>query len=187
MLPCCLKNHQRICIQHLCSTTLRVCFTSLVPTAKLRTKKMHLKTFSIKQHDMFAINMDKQCNLINDLKWGTLKVQRIKSSLCIMYKIHHEFVNITLNEYMHLTINNDPYQNQLPSTNTRFYLSLLIKIPFHHSFSPRTILLWNSLSPNLIDQSSLDNFRNLLNDINFNNFMQIIVLFVTPYVQSSPL
>ena len=40
-------------------------------------------------------------NLTNDLKWVML---------CIMYKIHHGFVNIPLNEYSYLTINNNPYQ-----------------------------------------------------------------------------
>ena len=80
-----------------------------------------------------------------------------------MYKIHHQLVNIPLNEYT------------LPSTiiHTRGshqhkVLPILTnKNPFHHSFLSRTIPLGNSLPPNLINQSSLDDFRNLLNDINF--------------------
>ena len=33
----CFKNHQRISIQHFCSTTFRVCFNSLVPMERLVT------------------------------------------------------------------------------------------------------------------------------------------------------
>ena len=103
-------------------------------------------------------------NLINDLKWDTLKVRRIKSSLCLMYKIYHGLVNIPLNEYTlqsTITHTRNSHQHKI--------LSILAnKNSFHYSFLPRTIPFWNSLPPNLIDQPSLDDFRNLLNDIDFN-------------------
>ena len=73
-------------------------------------------------------------------------------------------INIPLNEYT------------LPSTIThargshqnKIFPILANKNDFHSSLLPRITPLWNSLSLNLIDKPSLDNFRNLLNDIDFN-------------------
>ena len=46
------------------------------------------------KHDMFSVT-----SLINDLKWDTLKLRRIKSSLCMTYKIHYGLVKISLYQY----------------------------------------------------------------------------------------
>ena len=89
---------------------------------------------------------------------------QIKPIFNVMYKIHHGLVNFPLNEYT--------LQSTITHTrNSHQYKILLIhtnKNPFHYSFLPIIIPLWNSLPTNLIDQSSLDDFINLLNDIDFN-------------------
>ena len=75
-------------------------------------------------------------NLINDLKWDALKVRRIKSSLCIMYKIHHALVNIPLNEYtLQSTITHTRNSHQ-----HKILPILANKNPSQYSFLPRTIL-----------------------------------------------
>ena len=95
---------------------------------------------------------------------GHLKSMKNQIKLiCIMY---HGLFNIPLNEYtLQSTITHTRHSHQ-----HKILPILANKNPFHHFFLPRTMPLWNSLPPNLIDQSSLDNFRNLLNDIDFNFF-----------------
>ena len=78
-----------------------------------------------------------------------------------MYKIHHRLVNIPLNEYTLLSA----IAHTRGSHQYKILPILTNKNSFHHSFLPRTIPLWNSLPPDLT--VLLDDFRNLLNDIDF--------------------
>ena len=102
-------------------------------------------------------------NLIKLLNWDTLKVRRIKSSLCMMYKIHYGLVKFPLYQYVSpstITHTRRSHQYKILSLSA-------LKNSFHYSFLPRTIPLWNNLPSHLIDHSSMDHFRSQLNDINF--------------------
>jgi len=46
------------------------------------------------KHSMVSVT-----SLISDIKWDTLKLCRIKSSLCTVYKIHHGLVKFPLYQY----------------------------------------------------------------------------------------
>jgi len=102
-------------------------------------------------------------SLINDLKWDTLKLHRIKSSLCIMHKIHHGLVKFPLYQYASPSM----ITHTRKSHQHKIYPLSANKNSFYYSFLPQTTPLWNNLPPNLINQSSLNHFRTLLDNIDF--------------------
>ena len=129
--------------------------------------------------------------------WGL--VSSILNGLCskfsllifLQFQIHQSFVlystihaiiyvckYVTVHTYIHITV---------ALALTPFLIQLTTGTDYYLKFLPRAVLLWNSLPPNLIGQSSLDDFRNLLNDRFWLYYLHNCIIFVIPCVQSSPL
>jgi hypothetical protein len=102
-------------------------------------------------------NTSSVTSMLNHLNWNTLENRRNINRVTMLYKITHNLVAIDHNLYlvkqpiMH-TRNSNILQYQLFNTRTNY---------FKHSFSPHTVVLWNSLSHATLMASTLDQFKSL--------------------------
>jgi hypothetical protein len=92
--------------------------------------------------------------MLHQLQWPILEQRREVARLCVMYKALDGSIAITLPPQVQYqqraTRNFHPKCFIRMSTNTDSYM---------YSFVPRTIVSWNSLPPDLLDQGSLGSFR----------------------------
>ena len=86
-------------------------------------------------------------DMLSDLKWDTLELRRKKNRLTVMYKLSHNLVDITTEEYLipnseKRTRNSHAFKYRLPEVS---------KDVFKFSFFPRSIREWNSLPADLVN------------------------------------
>ena len=94
-------------------------------------------------------------DMLSDLKWDTLALRRKKNRLTVMYKLSHNLVDITTEEYLipnseKRTRNSHAFKYRLPEVS---------KDVFKFSFFPRSIREWNSLPADLVNCKSLPDFK----------------------------
>ena len=95
-------------------------------------------------------------SLINDLNWQSLQLRRFNLKLIMMYKITHNLVSIPKDHYL------------TPCTSSTRHHNYTYKLPYSRinshlfSFFPSTIRLWNSLDSELVNQGTLQRFKNSL-------------------------
>ena len=94
-------------------------------------------------------------DMLSDLKWDTLELRRKKNRLTVMYKLSHNLVDITTEEYLipnseKRTRNSHAFKYRLPEVS---------KDVFKFSFFPRSIREWNSLPADLVNCKSLPDFK----------------------------
>ncbi|KAH3736739.1 hypothetical protein DPMN_043312 [Dreissena polymorpha] len=92
--------------------------------------------------------------MLHTLQWNTLAHRRMTNSLIMLYKTHHQLVNV---DHCHLT----PTRNLnflIPQSRTQYHMN---------SYFTRTIRYWNGL-PYLVKSSpDLDSFKARLGEIKF--------------------
>ena len=97
---------------------------------------------------------------LNHLNWPLLEHRRKVNRLTLMYKTLHGQAAINIPPYVkHKTVmktrNSDPMKFIPIQTSCDEY---------KYSFWPRTINDWNSLPPNIINMTSISNFKAAVND-----------------------
>ena len=94
--------------------------------------------------------------MLQDLNWDTLSSRRQTSSLCLLYKILHNIVDVTLPSYItpsnRLTIGHDQ----------KFILPQSRIDACKFNFFPKSIRLWNNLPIETVHAHAIDRFCNLL-------------------------
>ena len=86
------------------------------------------------------------------LGWDTLQQNRDNARTTMLYKIKHNFVDITLDPPLRnvRTSRGNPQQiSQLP----------VQKSVYQNSFFPATIVLWNRLPQHVVEQPTLEGFQ----------------------------
>jgi len=94
--------------------------------------------------------------MISKLKWDTLHHRRDTTRLQMMYKIIHQIVDLKLPDYItynHGITRGHDYKLTVPSSRIDSY---------KYSYFPATITLWNKLSNETVNASSINGFANLL-------------------------
>ena len=99
-------------------------------------------------------------NHLIDLNWEPLEARRIKSRLCMFYKIIHNYITIL---YIQLSSS----KNTRQSNNYKFLQIPCRTNSYQQSFFPSTILYWNDLLLSIIDAHPLDQFKSLLSQLNY--------------------
>ena len=94
-------------------------------------------------------------DMLFDLKWDTLETRRKKKSLTLLYKLSHNLVNINTEEHLipkreKRTRNSHGFKYRMPKVS---------KDVFKFSFFPRSITEWNSLATDLVNCTSLSDFK----------------------------
>ena len=101
-------------------------------------------------------------SVTNMLKWPTLTDRRNDLKLVMLYKIIHGYVNVQLTlplTYSSLNSVTRGHHNKIlqPPTRTDVY---------KYSFFPSAIRLWNNLPASLFTVKTINEFKNLLVNIN---------------------
>ena len=91
-------------------------------------------------------------NHLIDLNWEPLEAHRIKSRLCMFYKITHNYITILL---IQLSFSKNTTRQ---SNNYKFLQIPRRKNSYKQSFSPKTIPYWNNLPLSIVDAYPLDQF-----------------------------
>ena len=96
--------------------------------------------------------------MMQKLNWPTLKQRRNESKLVMTYKIIHGHVHIQSTLPLVQSFSND-----ITRGHHNKYLQLATRTDvYKYSFSPSAIKLWNTLSEDLINAKTIDEFKNLL-------------------------
>ena len=96
--------------------------------------------------------------LLTALNWEPLEVRRINSQLCMFYKIIHNYIAISFNLYIQPSSSN----NTRHSNDQKFLPLSCNKNSYRQSFFPNTIPHWNRLTKDVVNSSSLDQFKSNL-------------------------
>ncbi|XP_072176986.1 uncharacterized protein [Diadema setosum] len=91
-------------------------------------------------------NTSSVTKMLQVLDWTTLEQRRENDRLITMYKIHNNLTHISAQDYSikqvtQLTRASQPHSYQVPYSRTESH---------RHSFSPRTVRNWNSLSSEIV-------------------------------------
>ena len=93
--------------------------------------------------------------LVKGLGWDTLEDRRLLNQSTLFYKFHHNTVNWKLPT----EISRSSHVRAL-RRHSNSYLQLQSNIQsFTYSFFPRSIRLWNSLSPDVVASTPLNSFK----------------------------
>ena len=91
-------------------------------------------------------------NMLIDLNIPSLEHRRQVSSITLLYKIVHNLIDISPVDLIPVTSNTRGHDQ-------RFHHIYARTNQYSNSFFPRSIRLWNSLPPDLIQQQSLQIFK----------------------------
>ena len=110
--------------------------------------------------------------MLEKLKWPTLTDRRDDLKLVMLYKIIHGYVHVQLTlplTYSSLNSVTRGHHNKIlqPPTRTEFY---------KYSFFPTAIRLWDNLPASLSTLKTIDEFKNLLVNINKQITLYIILI-----------
>ena len=99
-------------------------------------------------------------NIMKDLQWPSLEQRRKTNRLAIMYKIQNDQIAIPIPHYLH----------RQTALTRQFYPQRFRTVVIHsdtykHSFFPRTIKDWNSLTPSMYDAKSLVVFKQCIQNV----------------------
>ena len=99
-------------------------------------------------------------NIMKDLQWPSLEQRRKTNRLAIMYKIQNDQIAIPIPHYLHRqTAQTRQFHPQ------RFRTVAIHSDTYKHSFFPRTIKDWNSLTPSMYDAKSLVVFKQCIQNV----------------------
>ena len=92
------------------------------------------------------------------LNWEPLEARRINFRLCMLYKMIHNYIAIPFNSYIQPSSSN----NTRYSNSQKFLPLPCNKNSYKQSFFPNTIPHWNSLPIDIVNSSSLEQFKSSL-------------------------
>ena len=98
--------------------------------------------------------------MISSLNWLSLQDRRLHSRLVMMYKIHHDLVDIKAEDY--LTGHKASKHYELRGHKSRYHRSYTDASAYSTSFFPKTIRDWNSFPGDPASYTSLDAFKTAL-------------------------
>ncbi|XP_072165126.1 uncharacterized protein [Diadema setosum] len=99
-------------------------------------------------------NTSSVTRMLQELDWTTLEQRRENDRLIMMYKIHNNLTPLSAQDYIikqatQLTRASQPHSYQVPYSRTESH---------PHSFFPRTVRNWNSLSSEIVSAPSVGSF-----------------------------
>ena len=100
--------------------------------------------------------------LINGLNWPSLEERRHQSQLLLLYKILHNHATIPIIDFL---------PNTSTAIHTRSHHDTKLYTPtprtdiFKYSYFPSVIRLWNNLPQNIIDSSTVTEFKSLISNV----------------------
>ena len=98
--------------------------------------------------------------MITELGWETLDDRRKKKRLTMMYKISNELVGINKGEHLKPIIN-----SKTRKKNSMNYHPIYARLnTYKHSYFPRTIHEWNTLGDSTVTATSIDAFKDKLDN-----------------------
>ena len=107
-------------------------------------------------------NTSSVSEMLDHLNWETLESRRTKAQLTMMFRIVNSLVDVPLEQYLtsasSRTRSAHSHKFRQISTTTSYY---------KNSFSPRTIITWNSLSPAIAEAPDLVSFKQGLSTLKF--------------------
>ena len=95
--------------------------------------------------------------MLDNLNWSTLISRRQTSRLCLLYKIIHNLVDVTLPNYI------TPATRFTRGHDQKFILPQPRIDAYKFNFFPDSIRLWNSLPLETVHAHTIDSFINYLN------------------------
>ena len=95
--------------------------------------------------------------MLDNLNWSTLISRRQTSRLCLLYKIIHNLVDVTLPNYI------TPATRFTRGHDQKFILPQTRIDAYKFNFFPDSIRLWNSLPLETVHAHTIDSFINYLN------------------------
>ena len=98
--------------------------------------------------------------IMKDLQWPSLEQIRKTNKLAIMYKIQNDQIAIPIPHYLHRQTAHTRQFHPL-----RFRTVAIHSDTYKHSFFPRTIKDWNSLTPSMYDAKSLVVFKQCIQNV----------------------
>ena len=104
-------------------------------------------------------NTSSVCEMLDELEWPSLEALGDKSSLLPFHKIHCGAVSIEKDKYKTPAYS---LKTTRSSHSAQYRRHQTYSDALKNSFSPRTILHWNSLSPSVTNTQSTEEFRTLL-------------------------
>ena len=103
--------------------------------------------------------------MLSSLEWESLDSRRIRSRLCMFYKIHYNLVDVAFPSYISL----GPIRTRRSVVSHELYYFNIHKGTDYYraTFFPFTINFWNSLPANAVTASSLDSFKAEIGKLHF--------------------
>lgn len=100
------------------------------------------------------------------LKLETLERRRLIYDLVLCFKYFHDLINFNLGKYLTISCTRTTRKNVF---NLEMFLCRTNSRRFY--FVNRAAKVWNSLPSHVVECSTLRSFKNLLCNVNFNNFL----------------
>ena len=97
-------------------------------------------------------------NMVSSLNWTSLEDRRRQSRIIMLYKIHHDLVDIKSKDYL------TPYSSSTRGHSSKYHIPQSRSSVYSSSFFPRTIKEWNKLPFDPAEFSSLDAFKAVLRE-----------------------
>ena len=97
--------------------------------------------------------------MITSLNWPSLQLRRLHNRLVMLYKIHHDLVDIKASD--HLT----PLTTSTRGHNSRYAIPRTSSSRYTSSFFPQTIRDWNNLPSDPAAYASVDAFKSALRNM----------------------
>jgi hypothetical protein len=98
--------------------------------------------------------------MLNELNWTPLQERRAQYKVIMMYRIVHGLVDIPTT---HLT----PQARSVRGHMYRYKIPFARTLIYQRSFFPDTIRIWNNLPAQIVEQSSLESFRQGLDNTKY--------------------
>ena len=93
--------------------------------------------------------------MIEDLNWDSLALRRQQTRLTTMYKISHNLIEVDKAKFINLASE----QRTRGTHNFKYFIEHSNKDAHRFSFYPRTIREWNKLPWDVVNASSLSDFK----------------------------
>ncbi|CAG2208735.1 unnamed protein product [Mytilus edulis] len=94
-------------------------------------------------------------SIVQNLNWNTMGQRRTMAHFAIMYKVVHQLIAVPI-----LYISIPATVNRTRNSNSLIFLPYHCRINiYQHSFSPRTVTVWNTLSESVELALSLEAFK----------------------------
>jgi len=156
----CLPSVKVKCYETYVRPILEYCSTVWAPHTlqdcqKLETVQRRMARFIFNDYSYTS----SVTRMLQDLHWATLKQRRTQAKLITLYKIVHNILYVPTNNILIQTTPSYPIRNH----HTHHFVVPSARLEsYKQSFFPSTIVLWNSLSPNIVLAPDIDSFKDTL-------------------------